>query len=82
MKLASVKKGLLGADAPECNSDGTYKQKQCHSSSGYCWCVDSKTGNVIDGTKKGPSEGDVLCGRIFRIIVFLSFFLSPMKNHL
>ena len=62
MKLASVKKGLLGADAPECNDDGTYKAKQCHSSTGYCWCVDSKTGNEIDGTKKGPSEGAVSCG--------------------
>nr|XP_033794534.1 SPARC-related modular calcium-binding protein 2 isoform X2 [Geotrypetes seraphini] len=34
---------------PECNEDGTYSQVQCHSYTGYCWCV-SPNGRPISGT--------------------------------
>uniref|UniRef100_A0A670I6X5 SPARC related modular calcium binding 2 n=1 Tax=Podarcis muralis TaxID=64176 RepID=A0A670I6X5_PODMU len=34
---------------PECNDDGTYSQVQCHSYTGYCWCVTSN-GRPISGT--------------------------------
>ena len=30
----------LGAYVPQCELDGSYSQVQCHSSTGYCWCVD------------------------------------------
>ena len=42
---------LLGAYKPQCNEQGDYKNKQCHGSTGYCWCVDSKTGQEIQGTR-------------------------------
>uniref|UniRef100_S4RY98 SPARC related modular calcium binding 2 n=1 Tax=Petromyzon marinus TaxID=7757 RepID=S4RY98_PETMA len=34
---------------PECKEDGTYAEVQCHSSTGYCWCVTSE-GRPISGT--------------------------------
>lgn len=36
--------GLVGAYSPQCNEDGTWVKLQCHGSIGYCWCVDSNTG--------------------------------------
>uniref|UniRef100_A0A0B7BBY1 SPARC-related modular calcium-binding protein 1 n=1 Tax=Arion vulgaris TaxID=1028688 RepID=A0A0B7BBY1_9EUPU len=34
---------------PECNQDGTYNEIQCHTSTGYCWCV-TRDGRHIPGT--------------------------------
>ncbi|XP_014397843.1 PREDICTED: SPARC-related modular calcium-binding protein 2 [Myotis brandtii] len=34
---------------PECSEDGTYSQVQCHSYTGYCWCV-TPNGRPISGT--------------------------------
>ncbi|XP_012944730.2 SPARC-related modular calcium-binding protein 1 [Aplysia californica] len=34
---------------PTCNSDGTYSEVQCHTSTGYCWCV-TRDGRHIPGT--------------------------------
>ncbi|XP_024852606.1 SPARC-related modular calcium-binding protein 2 isoform X1 [Bos taurus] len=34
---------------PECSDDGTYSQVQCHSYTGYCWCV-TPNGRPIGGT--------------------------------
>uniref|UniRef100_A0AC11D2A3 SPARC related modular calcium binding 2 n=1 Tax=Ovis aries TaxID=9940 RepID=A0AC11D2A3_SHEEP len=34
---------------PECSEDGTYSQIQCHSYTGYCWCV-TPNGRPISGT--------------------------------
>ena len=52
---------LPGAFVPKCKADGSFEEKQCHSSTGYCWCVDSKTGTEIRGTRKPPGQ-DVTCG--------------------
>lgn len=30
----------LGVYHPQCTIDGAYEAKQCHGSTGYCWCVD------------------------------------------
>jgi len=30
---------LLGAYKPQCNEMGFYQSKQCHGSTGYCWCT-------------------------------------------
>ena len=32
---------LLGAYRPQCNDMGFYHPKQCHGSTGFCWCVTS-----------------------------------------
>ncbi|KAM9476434.1 SPARC-related modular calcium-binding protein 2 isoform 2-T2 [Clarias gariepinus] len=34
---------------PVCNPDGTYSEVQCHSFTGYCWCV-TPNGRPISGT--------------------------------
>jgi hypothetical protein len=36
--------------------------RQCHGSTGHCWCVEPKYGNEIPNTRKGPGEGEVKCG--------------------
>uniref|UniRef100_A0A3Q0SKB8 SPARC related modular calcium binding 1 n=1 Tax=Amphilophus citrinellus TaxID=61819 RepID=A0A3Q0SKB8_AMPCI len=34
---------------PECNEDGTFAQVQCHTYTGYCWCVTSD-GKPVSGS--------------------------------
>ncbi|XP_036398011.1 SPARC-related modular calcium-binding protein 1 isoform X2 [Megalops cyprinoides] len=34
---------------PECNDDGSYTQVQCHTLTGYCWCVTSD-GKPVSGS--------------------------------
>ena len=41
----------VGVFSPECTDRGHYKQLQCHSATGYCWCVDSH-GNELYGTRR------------------------------
>lgn len=51
--LAMKKKispGLLGAYKPSCDSEGFFKEIQCHSAVGLCWCVD-KHGVEKTGTR-------------------------------
>ncbi|XP_042333625.1 nidogen-1 [Sceloporus undulatus] len=43
----------VGQFIPQCDVYGNYLPTQCHSSTGFCWCVD-RDGNEIDGTKSGP----------------------------
>lgn len=50
-----------GAYVPQCNNDGTYKNRQCHGSIGSCWCVDKIKGTEIPGTRKKRGEGEVTC---------------------
>ena len=35
---------------PECLTTGHYAPAQCHTSTGYCWCVDDVTGRPVPGT--------------------------------
>jgi hypothetical protein len=40
--MTSVSKGdVKNVFIPECNADGTFAEVQCHSASGFCWCVES-----------------------------------------
>jgi len=60
-KASAMESDKFGVFIPECTKDGLYKQKQCHASTGNCWCVDPVTGVEIPGTRKGLGEGDVDC---------------------
>ncbi|CAB4002251.1 cell death abnormality 1-like isoform X1, partial [Paramuricea clavata] len=51
---------LLGSYTPQCEKDGSYSPMQCHSSTGYCWCVD-QNGQEKDNTRK---RGAVNCTEI------------------
>uniref|UniRef100_A0A3Q0SFT4 Thyroglobulin type-1 domain-containing protein n=1 Tax=Amphilophus citrinellus TaxID=61819 RepID=A0A3Q0SFT4_AMPCI len=35
---------------PECTADGRYSPVQCHTSTGYCWCVRVDSGRPLPGT--------------------------------
>ncbi|KAJ7316394.1 hypothetical protein JRQ81_002556 [Phrynocephalus forsythii] len=50
-------KGIhLGRFCAQCDENGDYLPKQCHHSTGYCWCV-YKNGTMIEGTKvRGPLD--------------------------
>ncbi|TRY57885.1 hypothetical protein DNTS_014402 [Danionella cerebrum] len=66
---------------PECNEDGTFAQVQCHTMTGYCWCVttDGKpvsgssvqnktpvcSGSVTDKPPGPPSSGRKVSFRFF-----------------
>ncbi|GFS33298.1 putative neurotoxin LTDF S-18, partial [Trichonephila inaurata madagascariensis] len=50
------KTGLVGNFIPTCNEDGTYARKQCHGSTGYCWCADENGNKISD-----PARGGVNC---------------------
>ncbi|XP_018118630.1 nidogen-1 isoform X3 [Xenopus laevis] len=43
----------VGQFLPQCDESGNYVPRQCHSGSGYCWCVD-KDGNELPGTRTRP----------------------------
>ncbi|XP_032811761.2 SPARC-related modular calcium-binding protein 1-like isoform X3 [Petromyzon marinus] len=44
-----ARKPQEGVFVPECNEDGTYAQVQCHSFTGYCWCV-TPDGRPVGGS--------------------------------
>ncbi|XP_069017145.1 SPARC-related modular calcium-binding protein 1-like isoform X1 [Embiotoca jacksoni] len=35
---------------PECTADGRYDAVQCHTATGYCWCVRADSGRPLPGT--------------------------------
>ncbi|XP_067941574.1 SPARC-related modular calcium-binding protein 2-like isoform X2 [Watersipora subatra] len=52
---------------PNCQADGRYEPTQCHSFSGYCWCVDPESGLPISGTsrlKENPECASISAQRI------------------
>ena len=68
LALSKSSPGNIGGFEPECESDGSFKQKQCHDSIGHCWCVDTLTGEELEGTRIGPDEGEVNCGEYFLFV--------------
>ncbi|KAG8444530.1 hypothetical protein GDO86_009623 [Hymenochirus boettgeri] len=45
----------VGQYVPQCDENGNYTPRQCHTGTGYCWCVD-RDGNELTGTRTGPGE--------------------------
>lgn len=65
--LASTSDGypIVGAYVPECDADGQYISRQCHGSTGHCWCVDS-SGQERPGTRTAPGTQRFDCDRTER----------------
>ena len=59
-EASKVRPGLLGAFIPQCTVDGNYETRQCHGSTGHCWCVNEQ-GVELQGTRRGPTEEPVDC---------------------
>ncbi|TWW64062.1 Nidogen-2 [Takifugu flavidus] len=53
---------ILGVYVPQCDANGQYTSKQCHGSTGHCWCVDSN-GQERAGTRTPPGAPTVDCDR-------------------
>jgi len=43
----------VGMFIPKCNKNGTYESKQCHGSTGMCWCAE-ESGKQIGDKIRGP----------------------------
>jgi len=54
-------KNMPGAYMPQCTAWGAFEAKQCHGSTGYCWCVEAEGGAKIAGTEKAAWEGEPNC---------------------
>jgi hypothetical protein len=50
----ALSSGLLGAFAPTCEDDGSYKRFQCHER--YCFCVDPASGEKMPGSSMSMDE--------------------------
>ncbi|XP_075125694.1 saxiphilin-like [Leptodactylus fuscus] len=61
LKALSGGQPLLGAFVPDCDEKGSYRSKQCHGSTGYCWCV-RENGEEIPGTKTPSGQAELKCG--------------------
>lgn len=54
---------FLGAFVPKCDEEGYYEKKQCHASTGYCWCVDKHGNEFLESRVRGdPSCGELHVG--------------------
>ncbi|XP_051915040.1 uncharacterized protein nid2a isoform X4 [Hippocampus zosterae] len=53
---------LAGAYVPQCDNNGHYTPRQCHGSSGHCWCVDSQ-GQERSGTRTPPGATPIDCNQ-------------------
>ncbi|XP_072895083.1 nidogen-2 [Hemitrygon akajei] len=52
---------LVGVHIPQCDDEGNFRPMQCHSSTGYCWCV-YENGQEVPGTRTAPGTGQPRCG--------------------
>ncbi|KAI3366055.1 hypothetical protein L3Q82_009881 [Scortum barcoo] len=53
---------IVGAYVPQCDAEGQYLLRQCHGSTGHCWCVDGR-GQERAGTRTPPGVPSVDCDR-------------------
>ncbi|XP_035854461.1 nidogen-2 isoform X4 [Sander lucioperca] len=53
---------IVGAYLPQCDAEGQYLPRQCHGSTGHCWCVDGR-GQERAGTRTRPGAPSVDCDR-------------------
>ncbi|XP_026552393.1 HLA class II histocompatibility antigen gamma chain [Pseudonaja textilis] len=67
-----------GRFCAHCDGEGSYLPMQCHSSSGYCWCV-YKNGTIIEGSKiRGRPDCAGIAGHT-EPPVHLTHHLPPTK---
>jgi len=52
---------MPGKYVPQCTKSGYYQTKQCHFSTGQCWCADPDTGKELGGSRVAPGQGEPSC---------------------
>ncbi|XP_051962527.1 SPARC-related modular calcium-binding protein 1-like [Xyrauchen texanus] len=65
---------------PECSADGRYKMVQCHSSTGYCWCVRVDSGRPIPGTSTRNQMPDCSRQETHTVIVNNSYTQTSLSG--
>ena len=53
---------------PECVHGGLYRKEQCHKHTGYCFCVDERTGVPIPGYSTHNQQPDCSQARAERVL--------------
>ncbi|CAH1242103.1 CRIM1 [Branchiostoma lanceolatum] len=53
---ADLASGMVGLFVKECAEDGSYRTRQCHGSTGYCYCAHPEDGTVYRETGERPWE--------------------------
>uniref|UniRef100_H2LJ69 Thyroglobulin type-1 domain-containing protein n=1 Tax=Oryzias latipes TaxID=8090 RepID=H2LJ69_ORYLA len=53
---------IMGAQCPQCAADGNFLPRQCSGSTGYCWCVNVTTGEMIPNSRVPPGHTPPKCG--------------------
>lgn len=75
--------GIQGSDErfiPECSADGRYKSVQCHSGTGYCWCVRVDSGRPIPGTSDRNQLPDCSSQETNTVIINNSYTETPLSG--
>ena len=47
---------MVGVFIPSCDDDGSYTRKQCHGSTGYCWCADKHGKKFQETSVRGEPD--------------------------
>jgi hypothetical protein len=54
--LKAVNRKMKGVFIPRCNKDGSYQKKQCHGSTGFCWCATSEGKEIAGSRRRGKLD--------------------------
>ncbi|XP_058655173.1 SPARC-related modular calcium-binding protein 1-like isoform X2 [Onychostoma macrolepis] len=65
---------------PECSADGRYRAVQCHSSTGYCWCVRVDTGRPVPGTSARNQLPDCSTQETHTLLLNNSYTHAPLSG--
>ena len=64
----------------QCDVNGDYKPMQRYAGSGERWCVNPKTGVIIEGTNRSQTQPDPVCEGGKQIKIF--FFKKASFSHI
>jgi len=72
---------LVGQFVPRCASDGTFERKQCHASTGQCWCVNQLDGQEVAGSRhRAPQTVDCALAGSATVSSSQSPTVAPVKT--
>lgn len=63
-RAEALRPGLVGGYIPQCDEYGLYTPAQRHGSIGHTWCVDPRTGDEVQGTRRKAGEQTVECDSV------------------